>query len=447
MVRRTILVVDEDSSTIQIVSHALDHAYEVVSALSCDEVYKQIEKRNAALVILAPNLQTGQCWELVAALKAQWPALPVVFATARLDSEAILAAFRAGCIDVLKKPLQAAEVRACLHRIWNAPAAEHSQPLQHAYTRIKRIFSSSLPSPENIAAPGAFQAHALETSSPEGRRELKSETENLLRLEVHFFGKFRVAVNGREVANWPGRKSKLVFAYLAMNHKRRLSREVLMETFWPSAEPDSARNSLNVALHQVRRALHEAFPACDFILFKEECYFLNPDLEVWLDVEEFKQHWKKAQGLERDKGREAALPEFEQAANMYEGDFMEDDIYESWAASQREHFKEIYLVALDRISKVYSLNGKPELAANLCESILALDNCREDIHRRLMLCYYRVGKRDKALKQFKKCEAILQEELEVKPTRATLELYEKIKTGSAKKRNFLAGIKRGLSAH
>jgi len=56
-----------------------------------------------------------------------------------------------------------------------------------------------------------------------------------------------------------------------------------------------------------------------------------------------------------------------------------------------------------------------------------------------MLCYYRVGKRDKALKQFKKCAEILQSELEVKPTRTTFELYEKIKNGEgAKKKRFFS---------
>jgi len=372
MVHRTILVVDEDSSTIQIVNHALDHAYEIISALSYDEAYKQIEKKNVDLVFLAAGLQTRQCLELVAALKAQWPALQVVFATAMLESEAILAAFRAGCIDVLEKPLQAAEIRKCLNRICSTATPEHGQPLQQAYTQFKRIFSASLPSPKNVATPISSQFHTFETNSQQDGRELKDGAEIPLRLEVHFLGEFRVAINEHYVASWPSRKSKLLFAYLAMNHKRRLSREVLMETFWPSAEPDSARNSLNVALHHVRRALHEACPACDVILFKDECYFLNPELEVRLDVEEFKQRWKRAQCLERDKGREAALPEFEQAANMYEGDFMEDDIYEGWAASQREHFKEIYLVVLDRISKVYSLNGKPELArqARACRKSL-----------------------------------------------------------------------------
>jgi len=424
MSRRTILVVDQDHETIPSVRQALGQAYELIPAVSGADAFEVLESKSVALVLLAENPPEAQGLEVLAALKAQWPILPLVFMVENLNSEMLLAALRAGCNDVLQKPLDEAEVSACLRRILSAVLPQRPRTLQNVSTRLKQLFSASKNSTEA----------GTDAESITNRDSAEEEENAAPRLAAHYYGEFRVLVNERVVASWPSRKGKLLFAYLAMNHKRRISREVLMETFWPSAEPASARNSLNVALHHIRRALQEVLPDYDFILFKDECYFINPDLEVWLDVEEFKQHWKRAQCLERDHGREAALPEFELAANLYHGDFMEDEVYEGWAGSQREHFKEIYLVALDRISKVHSLNGKPALAVNLCESILTRDNCREDIHRRLMLCYYRLGKRDKALRQFKKCEEILQAELEVKPTRATFELYEKIKSGGGGKK-------------
>ena len=234
-------------------------------------------------------------------------------------------------------------------------------------------------------------------------------------------------VNGQAIEHWNNRKGRALFTYLAVNHKHRIYRDMLMETFWPNSDPNSARNSLNVALHSIRRTLQKVYPNYEYILFKGECYFFNPDLELWVDSEDFLQHWKIAQSIEREQGLEAALSAYERAAVAYKGDFLEEDRYESWPSAERENFKEICLFILDKLSKYYSLDGKPSTALSLCETILAHDNCREDIHRRVMRCYYRLGHRDRALKQFQKCVDVLKGELEVEPTHTTVELYHQIK--------------------
>jgi DNA-binding SARP family transcriptional activator len=265
---------------------------------------------------------------------------------------------------------------------------------------------------------------------PESCQSEEEQAEDLVpALSVCCLGKFQVVLNGQVIENWTCRKGRAIFTYLIMNHKRRTYRDILMETFWPNSDPDSARNSLNVAIHSVRRVLNEVNPDYEHILFKDECYYLNPDIEVWIDVEEFLHCWKIAQSTERENDIQAAVGEYELAAALYKGDFMEEDIYESWQSSERENFKEVYLFILDRLSKYYSLDGKPATAVRLCETILEKDNCREDIHRRLMRCYYRLEQRDKAVKQYRRCVEVLEAELEIEPTHATIELYEQIKQG------------------
>jgi len=186
-------------------------------------------------------------------------------------------------------------------------------------------------------------------------------------------------------------------------------------------------------LHGLRQMFHLLDKDNEYILFKNECYFINPEIELSLDVEEFRYYWRLAQSSERERGIEAALGEYELAAALYKGDFMEDDLYEGWTALDRENLKEIYLVILDRLSNYYSCDGKPVTAINLCEIILKKDSCREDVHRRLMRCYYRLGQRDKAIKQFRKCSEILNLELEVPPTKTTVSLFQQIKQDTVEK--------------
>jgi DNA-binding SARP family transcriptional activator len=246
-------------------------------------------------------------------------------------------------------------------------------------------------------------------------------------IEAFFFGPFRVYVNNKPIENWPSKKGKSIFAYLLINHKKKIFRDVLMDLLWRKSDADSARNCLNVTIHGLRRVLQDIDPKTEYILFKDECYYFNSEIDMRLDVEEFRKKWLKAQSIENNSGLRAAVIEYERAAETYKAEFLEDEIYDDWSSLDRENLKEIYLVILDKISENFIHNGNHHDAINVCKKILEKDNCREDIYRRLMECFYSSGHRAKAIKIFRKCTKALKAELEVEPTAATIQLYRKIK--------------------
>lgn len=200
-----------------------------------------------------------------------------------------------------------------------------------------------------------------------------------------------------------------------------------MDLFWQNSSTDSARNCLNVSIHGIRRVLQDIDSKNEYVLFKDECYYFNPEIEVWLDIEEFRKTWQRAKSIEHNAGLPAAVEDYRRAAGIYEGEFLEDEIYDSWSSPDRENLKEIYLFILDKISENFMLISNHQEAIRVCEKILEKEKCSEDIYRRLMVCYYHIGQRDKSLKLYKKCAKVLKDELEVKPTNKTIELYGKIK--------------------
>ena len=206
-----------------------------------------------------------------------------------------------------------------------------------------------------------------------------------------------------------------------------------MELFWPGSPAESARNSLNVALHGLRHWLAQNGVSADLLNYKEDGYCLHPDANITLDTEEFSRTYKTGQRLEKEHGLDQALKTYEQAAAFYKGDFLAEYPYESWADLDRENLREIYILILDRISKHYALDGKPDYAVELCEQILIKDNCREDIYRRIMKCFDRLGQRERAIRTYKKCTQILREELDVAPSEETSQLFERIRNSPASK--------------
>jgi DNA-binding SARP family transcriptional activator len=226
---------------------------------------------------------------------------------------------------------------------------------------------------------------------------------------------------------WPSRKGKSLFAYLAYHYNKPIFRDVLMDVFWPKSMAESSRNSLNVVIHGLRKLLQQFDAVREYIIFKNECYCINPEIGIWTDVDELKVLWRKGRAVEKSKGLEAAAEFYDQIAGIYSDDFMSDEIYEDWSTLERENLKEIFLVTLEKISENRFRLGNLAEAIGICKAILERDNCREEIYRRLMCCYQKTGRRDKALLAYRKCIHALKSELDVGPSAATAELYQKIK--------------------
>jgi DNA-binding SARP family transcriptional activator len=171
----------------------------------------------------------------------------------------------------------------------------------------------------------------------------------------------------------------------------------------------------------------EADEAASCILFNDGCYCLNPDIPLWIDSEAFSMHYQAGQQSERQGLVDQAIEAYEAAADLYEGEFLAEDIYEDWTLAHREHLKYIHLSLLDQLSQHYYKQEQFARSMMYSQRILAHDNCREDAHRRLMRCYQRQGQRHLALRQYHRCMEALKSELDVPPMPATTRLYEMIR--------------------
>ncbi len=248
-------------------------------------------------------------------------------------------------------------------------------------------------------------------------------------LAVYCLGPFRVYQDDKLIIDWPSGKGKTIFKYMVANRGQPTPKDVLMDIFWRDADPEAARNNLNVAVYGLRQAFRAVRPDFSHVLFQDDHYLLNPAMAMWVDVEEFIQYYEDGQSLER-KGKIAeAMKKYEVAEGLYQGDFLEEYLYEDWPMLRRESLKDRYLVILDRLSRYYLEKKRYATCIHLCQRILAKDDCREDAHRRLMRCYSRQGQRNLALRQYHLCVEKLKEELEVPPTQETTALYEQIRQG------------------
>ena len=75
--------------------------------------------------------------------------------------------------------------------------------------------------------------------------------------------------------------------------------------------------------------------------------------------------------------------------------------------------------------------GQYEGSLTHAEQTLAYDRAHESSHRRIMRLYYKMGYRTNALRQYQVCVDALRDELDVCPTRRTIELYQELREDRA----------------
>jgi DNA-binding SARP family transcriptional activator len=179
-------------------------------------------------------------------------------------------------------------------------------------------------------------------------------------------------------------------------------------------------------LHGLRQALRAA-DDLPVVIFQDGAYRLNPELDLWLDSDEFERRVAAGRRFESAGQIAAAAAEYEVATGLYQGDFMADDPYDEWPVITRERLRIAYLDTLDRLSQIYFSQGQYGSCASLCQHMLTQDNCREDAYCRLMRCYSRQSQHHLALRQYQICVKTLRNELDVEPAPTTTQLYERIR--------------------
>jgi DNA-binding SARP family transcriptional activator len=245
-------------------------------------------------------------------------------------------------------------------------------------------------------------------------------------LNVHLLGRLEVRLDDLAVDDWPSGRGRSLFKYLVTHRDPWPRREQLMEAFWPWATPAAARNSLNVAVHGLRRPFRDT-AGVEVVVLEDGSYRLGPGLRLWLDSDEFERHAAGGRRLEAAGDLAGAASEYERALALYQGDFLADDPYEDWPALTREYLLLAWLDVLDRLSALYFRQDQYGACVALCRLLVERDRCREDAHRRLMRCFTRQGQPYLALRQFQACADALSEDLGVDPDPSTVALAERIR--------------------
>lgn len=244
-------------------------------------------------------------------------------------------------------------------------------------------------------------------------------------LRVRLLGGFRIERSDDAEADitWERPSGKALVKLLATEPSHRLHREQILDILWPDLPPDPAAAALRKALHYARHALEpQLAPRSESRYLALRDHMLELGGPVWVDANYFEAAAEAAL-------RGNTVADFEAAVAAYGGDLLPEDRYADWAVARRDHLAALFLRLLAGLAGELERHAAYAEAAERLQQALQHDPVQEDLHRRLMRLYARIGTRHDALRQYHTCRAVLQRELDAEPEPETEHLYQAILAG------------------
>lgn len=248
---------------------------------------------------------------------------------------------------------------------------------------------------------------------------MKHLSECYVMIKISLLGPLYVVYNDELVSSFISTKAQALFCYLLVT-KQPHSRHALAGLFWGDDPEEKAKNSLRVALANLRTL----FP--DYIETTRQTAVFHHPLPHWQDTTAFASLVREPET--------ADIATLEQAAEMIRGEFLEDfhlhgaPEFEEWLLGQRAYWREQSLHLLSTLARRQMVVRNYQPAIATLHRLLQLEPWQEAARRQLMQALSALGEFNSALCQYELCCQLLQEELGVAPMPETTALYERIQT-------------------
>lgn len=234
-------------------------------------------------------------------------------------------------------------------------------------------------------------------------------------LTIRTLGRIEIVYQGRQIQHWQGKSHMsrdLFFCLIA--HKDGLTKEEIGALFWPDAAPAELKVRFKNAIYRVRKAI-----ATDVLVYHEERYCLNPDIELYCDATAFEEAIASARRASTSLHEKKA---YQRALALYTGDYLVE-IEAMWAWLERERLAQLHVDASLRLAEIHLDYGETSESVQLCQRLLADEPCLEEAHRIIMQTHAAAGNRVALVRQYELCEQALHNEFGAQPSEQTRSLF------------------------
>ncbi len=235
-------------------------------------------------------------------------------------------------------------------------------------------------------------------------------------LSIVSLGKIQVSLGDHVIsgAEWKAQSARDLMLLLLL-HPEGLTKEEVGMFFWPDSSPAELKLRYKNSIYRLRHAAGK-----DVIVFDDETYYFNHNMDYEADFESFKREFQNAV---RAPNQETQLTHYLNATALYHGDFL-PELNEDWVLAERQRLHQMYVDAMVRISEIHMENGKFLDTLSAVQQGLTYDPANENFYRLAMRANASIGNLAEVVKQYEKCVQELVNELGTEPSAQTQSLYK-----------------------
>lgn len=267
------------------------------------------------------------------------------------------------------------------------------------------------------------ESRQLRERMPSTRRVLRRLAQSIqmptANLKIHALGRAEVVVNGRavNVSDWRTQSVRDLFFYF-LYKQEAVTKEHIAEVLWTDLDaPDAIKGRFKHAIYWLRRAVGR-----NAIMFEDEYYRFNREMDYEYDVEAFESYLKKAYQTQ-DTIERLAL--YRKAVELVEGPYL-SDLDADWVYIERERLGRIYRSALEELAQLYlDTNQLPE-CLETCKMALKENRFNEAIYQVEMKAHAALGDRPAVIRLFHEYKTMVLEELNVSPSDEMNQIYQEL---------------------
>jgi DNA-binding SARP family transcriptional activator len=239
---------------------------------------------------------------------------------------------------------------------------------------------------------------------------------------IQFCGRFVARVAGRRIDHeLPGRQGRLLFAYLAVNRDRAVSRDELADALWSRELPSAPDPALSALLSKLRRLLPEG------ALGGRGAIRLELGRAARVDLEAARDGIHRAEALIAADDWYGAIGPNLVAQNISQRGFLPGE-EGAWIDELRRELEEIQVRAFECTARRCLGIGGAEVAVaeRTARRLIDLSPYRESGYAVLMEAFERQGNIAEALRVYESLRVMLREELGAIPSPEVQRVHERL---------------------
>ena len=243
---------------------------------------------------------------------------------------------------------------------------------------------------------------------------------------IQLCGRFAVDIDGSRIeGTLPGRRGRILFAYLVLNRGRPLARDELLMAGWGADAPAEARSALNVLLSKLRHSL-----GADHLQGRTQIELLLPQA-TFVDVEAALEGAHRAESAIAEGRWVQAWGPAGIAYHVATRPFL-SGLEGPWIDQWRRRLEEVRLRGLECFAAASLGLGGPALAQaeERARTLTELAPYRETGHHILIEALERRGNIAEALRAYERLRVLLREELGIAPSPTLQAVHQRLLQGS-----------------